>query len=235
MENIVLLIISALPVVLIGMYIYNKDREKEPLSMMIKLVIGGIISCFIVLYLTNILSLLIPMIRASVSSQTYTELIIHAFVGVALIEELSKLIMLYNISYNDKNFDETYDMIIYSVFVSLGFALIENLLYVFGKGITIGIIRALISVPAHTCNGVFMGYFLMKAKISAINDDNIGRQKNIIYALIVPTLLHGTFDYCLFTGNDYFIIFFFIFVITLFIISIRKVIKEAKNNKKIEN
>ena len=176
MENVILIIISALPVILIGLYIYNKDRDKEPLSMIIKTICGGIASCFIVLYLTNILSLFIPMLKASASSQTYMELIIHALVGVALIEELIKLLMLYNISYNDKNFNETYDMIIYSVFVSLGFALIENILYVLNKGITIGIIRALISVPAHTCNGIFMGYFLIKAKMCSLKSDNIGRQ-----------------------------------------------------------
>ena len=138
MENVILIIISALPVILIGLYIYNKDRDKEPLSMIIKTICGGIASCFIVLYLTNILSLFIPMLKASASSQTYMELIIHALVGVALIEELIKLLMLYNISYNDKNFNETYDMIIYSVFVSLGFALIENILYVLIIRTTLG-------------------------------------------------------------------------------------------------
>lgn len=235
MKNVILLIISALPVILIGYFIYNKDREKEPLSIIIKTICGGVASCFIVMYITDILSLFIPMLKANTSSQTYMELIIHALVGVALIEELSKLLMLYNISYNDKNFDETYDMIIYSVFVSLGFALIENILYVFRKGITIGLIRALISIPAHTCNGIFMGYYLMQSKIFLIKNDNIKRQKNIIFSLLVPTILHGIYDYCLFIGNEYSIIFFFIFIIVLFIVSIKKVITQANNSKKIEN
>ena len=68
--------------------------------------------------------LIIPLFRDESSLNTF-QLILYVFLGIALIEEFSKWIMLYVLSYNDRNFDELYDMIIYGAFVALGFAFFE--------------------------------------------------------------------------------------------------------------
>ncbi|MBR3897800.1 MAG: PrsW family intramembrane metalloprotease [Bacilli bacterium] len=215
------------------MYIYKKDSNKEPTKLLIKLFIGGIASCFITLHITNMVSQFIPLIVEDYNNQTLLELIIHAFVGVALIEEGSKWIIVYSNAYNDREFDEIYDMIVYSVFVALGFAFFENIIYIFSEGIRIAIVRALLSIPAHTCNGIFMGYYLMMAKMSTLQNDNTNRQKYLILSALVPTIMHGIFDYCLFIGNILFFVIFCIFVVIMYVVSVNKVISVSKDNKKI--
>ena len=223
MSILILFIISALPVVLLSIYIYKKDRNKEPLKLLIKLFLGGILSCFLVLFLSGILGAIFPILSAETSDLNLFELIIRVVIGIALIEEFSKWFFVYFFSYNNKEFDEIYDMIIYSVFVALGFAFFENILYVFQGGISTGIVRAILAVPGHAWDGVFMGYYLGIAKQSSINNNKKLSKKNIILSILVPTLLHGFYDYCLFTGNIIFLLAFLVFIILLYIHSIKRI------------
>jgi RsiW-degrading membrane proteinase PrsW (M82 family) len=94
--------------------------------------------------------------------------------------------------WNDKNFDEYFDGIVYASFISLGFATVENIMYVMPGGIGTGIVRALISVPAHFLFGVILGYFLSLAKF---NSGKKGRY--IIIGLLIAMAAHGLFDWLL--------------------------------------
>ena len=162
------------------------------------------------------------------------ELIFHVFIGVALVEEFSKWIMTYLISYNNEEFDEIYDIIIYSVFVSLGFAALENILYVAQGGISTAIARALLAVPGHACDGVFMGYYFGLAKISEINNNEKLKRKNLVLSLLAPTILHGIYDYCLFTGRLIFLLLFFCFVFCLYKYSNKKIKQYSSIKRKIK-
>ncbi len=217
MAEIILFTVSILPVVLLGLFVYRKDKNKEPTKILTKLFLGGIFSCFLVLIVSLILGYIFPVFSADPTTLNLFELAIYVFIGVALVEEVCKWIFVYKISYNDKQFDEFYDIIIYSVFVALGFACFENLLYVYGNGVGTGIVRALLAVPGHACDGVAMGYYLGLAKISSINNRSDLMNKYMIFSVLVPTVLHGIYDYCLVVGNVFFILIFFIFVVILFV------------------
>lgn len=223
MYELILFIISSLPVFLLGMFVYKKDKNKEPWKLLLKLFAGGILSCFLTLIVSYILSLFFPILSADYTTLNSFELIIYMFIGVALIEECCKWIIVYKFSYNDKNFDEIYDMIVYSVFVALGFAFFENLLYVYLGGISTGIVRALSAVPGHAFYGVFMGYYLGLAKQSNINNRKDLNTKYIILSILVPIILHGIYDYCLSSGKVIFIIIFLIFIILLYVYAIKKI------------
>ena len=234
MVGLILFVVSALPVFLLGKYIYNKDKNKEPVEILIKLFLGGILSCFLVLIVSSILGLIFPILSAEHETLNLLELIFYVFVGVALVEECCKWIFVYKISYNDKHFEEIYDMIVYSVFVALGFAFFENLLYVFQGGIGTGIMRAILAVPGHACDGVFMGYYLGLSKLNLLKGNNSLAKKNMILSILVPTLMHGIYDYCLFTGNIFFLIIFLIFVVCIDIKTIKRVKKIASENRKMK-
>lgn len=154
-SEIILFTISLLPVFLIGLFIYKKDKDKEPTKLLIKLFLCGIGSCILTLIVSMIMNVF-PIFSAGPSELNSIELFINVFIGVALVEEMSKWVMAYFVSYKDKDFDEFYDMIIYCVFVALGFAFFENLFYVYSGGIFTGITRALLAVPGHACDGVLM-------------------------------------------------------------------------------
>lgn len=233
MSLMILLFLAALPVILICRYIYMKDRNKESSGLLTKLFMCGILSCFLVLIISGILFIFIPSFNKDIETMRFIEALIYAFIGVALIEESCKWLMVYKIGYNNKEFDEIYDMIVYAVFVSLGFAFFENVLYVLGKenviaGIATGISRALLAVPGHAWNAVFMGYYLCLAKLYSKQGKKDLEKKNIYKSIVIPTILHGIYDFCLFANVEVFIMIFFVFVITMYIISIKKVKEVAQ-------
>ena len=232
--ELILFTVSVLPVVLFGLYIYKKDREKESARLLVKLFLGGIGSCFLVSIVSLILELIFPFLSSNVKDLNLIELLIYVFIGIALVEESCKWVMAYKISYNDKGFDELYDAILYCVFVALGFACFENLLYVYNGGVGTGILRALLAVPGHACDGMFMGYYLGLSKISILNNRKDLQRKNLILSIVVPTISHGIYDYCLFANNNIFLVFFFIFVICMYVYVVKKIKKTSSINRKMK-
>ena len=116
-----------------------------------------------------------------------------AFVAVGFSEEGSKYLMLRAYAYRRKAFDEPLDGIIYGVMVSMGFATLENILYVTRHGFQTAILRAFLSVPAHACFGVIMGYYVGMAKFSKTRARYYKR-----LGLLLAVLFHGAFDFFLF-------------------------------------
>ena len=233
MGNILtLFIISALPVVLICWYIYSKDKNKEPIQLLFSLFVKGISSCFLVLVVSELMEMMIPFLEKDVIDMTTFEVFFYSFIGVALVEEACKWYFVNKIGYNSKCFDEKYDIIVYAVFVSLGFAFFENMLYVFtNNSISIGISRALLAVPGHACDSVFMGYYLTIAKQAHLMGNKEQEKLNKLMSIIIPTILHGIYDFCLFINKDEFMYVFYIFIIYLYASSIAKIKKVTKTNK----
>lgn len=228
-----LLFFSILPVLVLAFYIYNKDKDKEPIGLLVKLFFGGVGSLFITLIISLFLGLFFPNILSDTAKLSFVELIFHVFFGVALVEEFSKWLVLYNTSYNHYEFDQVFDMIVYSAFVALGFACFENILYVFENGMSTAVIRGFLAVPGHFCDGIFMGYYLSMAKVADINKNYSSKRKYIILSIFVPMMLHGIYDFCLFSGNIGFIIIFFVFIICLYIKSFSRIKKMSRANKSL--
>ena len=132
---------------------------------------------------------------------TITGVAIFSYDVVAFSEEFSKFLGLRLYSYSRKSFDEPLDGIVYSVMVGMGFATLENLMYVLtfaemGRGLEVGIGRMFLSVPAHGTFAVIMGYFIGKAKFSP------GRRFLLMTAGILGAIFfHGTFDFFLFINK----------------------------------
>ena len=234
MYKLILLIISVLPIIIIGKYIYNKDKEKESTKLLAKLFVGGILTTILVITISQILEALFPIFSSNTEELNAIELIINIFIGIALIEEFSKWIIIYKIAYNHEEFNEFYDMIVYATFVSLGFACIENILYVLSNGIGTGILRAILAVPGHACDGVFMGYYLGLAKISKSNNREDLTKKNLLLSLIIPTILNGIYDYLLISRKIILLLVFIIFIITLYIKSLKKIKNISQVKRKIK-
>lgn len=220
----ILIFLAVIPVIIICTYIYRKDKNKEPGSLLVKLFLLGIASCFLVLLLSEIVFKILPFMSKGTESMTFFEVMAYSFIGVALIEEFCKWLMVYKGAYSDRAYDEVYDGIVYAVYVSLGFAFFENLLYVVGNGsIVVGISRGLLAVPGHACDAVFMGYYLSLAKVYSYQGNKELEKKNLILSIIVPTILHGIYDFCLFSQVDILLLVFFVFVVAIYVISIKKI------------
>lgn len=230
MKNLFLLILAILPIAILCTYIYNKDSEKEPASLLIGLFFSGIASCILVFIINIIMELTIPFFSYDTDNMNMVQLAIYIFVGVALVEEGCKWIFARLIGFKNKNFDQPFDIIVYTTFISLGFATLENIVYVMEFGASAAILRALTSIPGHTCFGVVMGYYLLLAKLSYNNNNHKLYKKNILLSLFLPILTHGIYDYFLFLENGIFLIFLLILFIIFFIYSYKKV-KQISNLK----
>lgn len=237
MESLLLLIISILPIYLIGIYLYKKDKEKEPTKLLVKLFIGGSISCILVLIITIILGFFFPILLEETSNLNFTELFFQVFFGIALIEEFCKWFIVYKISYHNQEFDEFYDIILYATFVSLGFACFENILYVFENGMTIALLRAITAIPGHVFDGILMGYFLGLAKLNTIYKKDNLRKKNLTLSILIPMITHGIYDFLIFSFvkslNIIFFILFIIYMIIMYIISFKRIKKISSINNKL--
>lgn len=234
MLDFIVLALAVAPVIWLMCYIYKKDKyEKEPPGMLMLALFFGILAIPMDLIVVGI-----------INSIWKGQLVFYsAFWEAGIPEEFCKWSMFMLIIWRNRNFNEFFDGIVYATFISLGFACIENIMYVFGSGsffgsIGIGLTRALLSVPGHFLFGVLMGYYLGMAKFDPAN-----RRKYLTYSLIIPMLAHGAFDYIImlsstlgdavpFLGTALFVLFIY-FDIKLWKIGVRKIkeMQEASKNQ----
>lgn len=147
-----------------------------------------------------------------------------AFLVAALCEEIFKLLAVYILVWKNPNFNERFDGIVYAVFVSLGFAMTENIMYVFSNGMSTGIARAFTAVPAHAMFGIMMGYYLGLAKFS-----KKGKLSLLLLAFFIPFLIHGIYDFILMVDISWVLILFFPFL-TYLMYKTNEKMNELKDN-----
>lgn len=244
LNDILLICAALLPAIALSIYIYKKDRaEKEPLGLLAVLLLLGVAICFPAAKLERIFSSFMNEWFAPYGQIKNGTLIlptnifkwymaIKAFAGVALVEEGLKFLVLVLLTRNNRNFNSLFDGVIYAVFVSLGFAAYENILYVLEFGWFTAFARAVMSVPGHTFFGVIMGYYYTlwnvhrKARLkeqSLINDGLIRGNiqgfpctRYLVLALIMPVLTHGFYDYCCFVDSRAARIVLYVFMLLLY-------------------
>ena len=243
MNSLIIITLAIIPVALLLYYIYKKDFKKESKGLLIKLFLVGVASCIVTLILSGIEEAIIPFFGNDTTYMGIGELFIYFMLGVAIIEEFSKLLMTYLVGYNNKEYDEVFDGIVYAVFVSLGFACFENILYLFAAnsgslGInpyTLGVMRGLTAVPSHAADAVLMGTYLSIAKTYQLKGNKSKEKKNLLLALVIPMLAHGFYDFCLSTGSMLYVLAILVVEIAIFVYCIKKINKISKENHHILN
>ena len=197
MENTVILLTALLPVAILTFYIYHKDKNSpEPTGQLIKAFLFGVLSIPLSLCISMPLGAIgaYPAESTSIIGSIRT-----AFLGAAVPEETAKLFMLWLLLRKNRYFDEKMDGIVYAVCVSLGFAAVENIMYLFSNAetyLSVGITRAIFAVPGHFCFGILMGYYYSLAKFYPGSS-----KKNRALILLAPVIAHGIYDSILFVIN----------------------------------
>jgi len=192
------LLSALLPAIVLLGYIYWRDRKSpEPLKQLLKATALGVLAIPLTLAIVYPLQLIgiIPDEFTTIGGAIY-----DAFMSAAIPEELSKLLLLWLFLRKNPYFDERMDGIVYAVCVSLGFAGLENILYVVlnEDWASIAISRAIFAVPGHFCYGVMMGYFYSLAKFEPLH-----RTRYSALALLAPVVAHGVYDSLLFIMQVY--------------------------------
>ncbi len=205
------------PVVIILFYIYFRDKyEKEPLGLLLKaLTLGGLI-VIPVIYLEDFLLGFTSLFESSNRVLSFYK----AFVVAGFSEELFKFLAFYGLIWKAKDYNERIDGIVYAVFVSLGFAMIENIKYVYSYGESVALTRAFLAVPAHAFFGVTMGYYFSLSKFSL---NKFTKQTYFYYALIFPIILHGSYDFILMANEPLGMLVFIPFIFYLWKTGFKKI------------
>ena len=184
------LLLAIAPAMIFVIFIYLKDKiEKEPISFLIKNFFLGAFGSIII---TLILGVLFNSIYPLTDEKSIFQQFMKAFVVVALVEEFSKYVIVKYYAQKNKEFNEPFDGIVYALTVSMGFAALENVLYILQYGVSTGITRAFTAVPAHATFGILMGYFMGKAKFSK------NRIQLNLLGLLGATIFHGFYNFFLF-------------------------------------
>lgn len=218
-----LLIVAAAPVFIIAFYIYFRDKyEKEPVGLLIKSMVAGMIIVFPVSVTEKFLEQFTHLFPG------YSSAAYMAFIVAALTEEGFKFLALYLLIWKNRNFNELFDGIVYAVFVSLGFAFLENIMYVSNYGLATGITRAFTAVPAHALFGVTMGQYFARARYYKKS-----RSEFFFYSLMIPVILHGIYDFILMSKHPKLLLLFIPYIIFLWINGFKKINKLSEQSKSL--
>ena len=195
-----ILIPALLPVFLIFKYIYGLDKvEREPMGFVLKVLLWGAvfsIPCAVVERFA------ISFIQAFYDIESVKYAFMENTFGVALVEELSKWLVLMILVWRNNNFDYRYDGIVYAVFVGMGFAIFENIKYVLEYGMVTGILRALTAIPGHCAFAIIMGTFYGSSKYFQSIKNKKMQVLCMLYAIIIPIVGHGLYDFALTISNN---------------------------------
>lgn len=217
----VLVLLALLPGIAILVYVYHQDRvEQEPMRLVLRLLLFGAFACLPAAMVESLLSRAISSIT---DSSTYLSVFLTSFFCAALTEETLKFFVLKRISWRNSAFSYRYDAIVYAVSVSLGFAMLENVLYVLSYGLQTAVVRALLAVPLHAFCGVFMGIHFGAAKQAEIAGNLAQKRRQLWLAVLIPLLIHGYYDYWAMLQTDIGQIVLFAFVIVLYVLALRRI------------
>ena len=228
----ILIAAAVIPAVFLLVRVERADRlEKESRKLLLSLIFFGIVATLIASLGERIGMAILDSLFEEES--VLFNLLLY-FVVVALSEEGAKYILLKRRTWRNPEFNCQFDGVVYSVFVSLGFALWENIGYVAYYGLSTAVVRAVTAVPGHACFGVFMGTWYGMAKRKEGAGDLAGAAKYRRMALIVPMLLHGFYDFCATYDNSYMGLVFLVFVVAMFVTASRLVRRESANDTYID-
>ena len=195
----IILTVAVLPAILLWLYIWKKDTQKEPTSWLVKAVLWGVAIIIPVAILESGIEAMLFGVEGKPTSLLGTTTM--AFVVAALPEETFKLFALWMVLRKNPYFDEHFDGIVYAVCVGLGFAAFENIMYVFSEEdwVSTAIVRALLAVPGHYAFAILMGYYY---SVYHFVDHS---PKVAARVLLVPILVHGAYDAIAMSGmiNQY--------------------------------
>lgn len=219
------ILFSLVPAIALLIYIYWNDRyEREPVSLLFKLYLSGFILAVPAYFIEKILMLFDVF-------NGYGSSLYLAFIVAGGTEEYFKRLAVLIFAYNNRNYNEKLDGIVYCAFSALGFASAENIIYIMGSignFLYLGIARGVFAVPAHMLFGITMGYYLSQSKFTC---DKRKWKCNRIKSYYIPLILHGIYDFILMSHFGNMAIILILFLIYLWIVNIERLKQFAERSR----
>lgn len=231
MQKLILLILAIIPGALIMLWVYRKDKiESEPKGLIARLLIYGAIACIPAVLFGVLFDIFLGWFF---ETETILSMILEYFIAVALVEEGCKMFMLKKITWNNKAFNYRFDAIVYAVSVGMGFAILENIIYVFQNGLMTALIRAVLSIPGHASFAICMGIFYAEAKRAEAMGNKRKKRNNLRAALLFPVLMHGFYDFALSVDSWILLLLLFISIVVTDVLCVRKIRRHSDTDDKL--
>ena len=228
---LIYLLAALLPAAILLQFVYRHDRiESEPPGLLIKLVFGGCLSALCA-GLLEVFGESALAVWATPGSPAYAVLL--AFLVVAVAEEGAKFFFLKRISWRHPAFNYRFDGVVYAVFVSLGFAALENVQYVMNYGLSVALPRAFLSIPGHMSFAIFMGIYYGRARLCENQGYYTESQRNLWIGYLFAVFLHGFYDACAMLETMLSTIVFVGFVAIMFLLAFKTLRREAMTDEPI--
>lgn len=190
---VIALALAVLPALYLARYFYLSDKNPEPQHLIRNVFLWGIFSVIPAIILEALIGGFFPAFSAEngLLGAAFT-----AFIVAGGCEEWVKLQVVKRTVYTHPEFNEIVDGIVYTSVASLGFACIENVLYVSESyDITLAIMRGITSVPAHATMSGIMGYYIGKSKFASTETE---RNSLINTGFYTAVGIHGAYDFVIF-------------------------------------
>lgn len=231
LPSLVYLLAAVLPAYVLLRYVYRHDTiEKEPMGLLWTLIGMG---CLAALCSGALEALAEYLLRVFIDPTDPAYVILLAFLVVAVVEEGTKLFFLKLRSWNHPAFNYRFDGLVYAVFVSLGFAALENIQYVVNYGLSVALPRALLAIPGHMSFSIFMGMYYGRAKLLENRGEFAASRRSLVTGYLIAVFLHGFYDACAMIATDWSSIVFIVFVVLMFFFAFSTLKRESAADEPI--
>jgi len=195
---IIFIILGFAPSIIWLLFYLRKDAHPESKRMVLKIFLYGMLSAILAGLIEIEISVGLSFFGKNLLQKfPFLFFIVSQFIVIALVEELSKFLIVREKVISNSEFDEPVDTMLYMIITALGFAALENILVLFlGKepmllqeAITITSFRFIGATLLHAlCSGT-LGYFLALSFFEPKK-----RIRLIFKGIIIAVLLHGLFN-----------------------------------------
>ena len=231
MTGLILMILATLPTFLLMIFVYKQDKvEKEPIGMIFKLLGFGALSVIPAMLAELLVSYVLELF---LDPNSIVYIFLDNFVVVAMAEEGVKMLAAKWGSYKNINFNYRFDGVIYCISASMGFAVLENILYVLDGGISTAILRAFTAIIAHGIFGLFMGIYYGEAKYQGALGNKGKCRAAFLKAYFIPVAIHGLYDFSLSVESVLITLLFWISLAGLYVWAFFIIRKASKTDVKI--
>lgn len=215
--------LAIIPGIFLIIQVYKQDKiEKEPIGLIIKLLIFGALTVISAMALETLGE---DILFSTLGEGGRVSAAIDCFIVVAMSEEAGKYVVMKLCTWKHKAFNYRFDGIVYAVCASMGFAIVENIFYCLDGDISTALLRAVTAVPGHCIFAIFMGHYYGEAKLCEARGDKLRMSVNKKKAFFVPVLIHGFYDYCLSVDSWMATLTFLVFIVVLDLYTIKQIKK----------
>jgi len=235
----ILLAASIIPPLYLLWKVYESDRiEKEPPRLLFSIFVLGMLSTIPAGILevigSGILNAILPQSLLSTPLGLRIYNLLFYFIVVGGAEELVKFCAMRIPSWRSPAFNYVFDGVVYGAAAALGFAALENVLYVLDTGLVTAGVRAWTAIPLHCIAGIFMGHYYGIAKAAERWGDRARRNRLLRTSILVPMLIHGAYDFIATDESMVLSLLFFVYIVIVDIYAIRSLKYYSEHDVNLE-